>query len=166
MRVVCMDCQRTYRGEDKPIADGEEISHGLCIRCYATRVDAIETSVLHDWNEDEISRLPTGQVVLDGDMRVVRYSQSESRKTGIPAHLVLGRDFFSDIAPCMVSKQISEWCHQNVHSPTLRWKQIDWLLKLQIGDQVAALDLCAGKGRVVILIERELGDSATSSVGS
>jgi hypothetical protein len=40
-----------------------------------------------------------------------------------------------------------------VNSATLNETSIDWLLKLRSGDRVASLEMCAGKGRVTILVD-------------
>ena len=92
--------------------------------------------------------------MLDHELRVIRYSQAEQTLAGLSAEDVLRRRFFEDIAPCMVGEQISEWCLKHLHADTLVYKSIDWLLRLRVGDQMASLDMCAGKGRVVILIDR------------
>lgn len=149
-----MDCRRIFRGAESESHDDELVSHGLCIRCYAKRVDAIETTELQDWTAADLAELPTGQIILDERLRVVRYSETESLHSAIPVESTLGRDFFGEIAPCMVGEEISMWCRRHLHSHDLKWKSIDWLMKLEIGDQLATLDICAGQGRIRILIER------------
>lgn len=49
----------------------------------------------------EIDALPFGVVRLDDALRVVFYSKTEGRLSGYGSRPVLGRIFFTEIAPCM-----------------------------------------------------------------
>jgi photoactive yellow protein len=48
----------------------------------------------------ELDALPYGMIQLDSRGVVLRYSQAESRLSGLAAGDVVGRRFFDDIAPC------------------------------------------------------------------
>lgn len=156
MTTVCMDCQKVC-GKARPPGNSEEASpktsHGLCVRCYAARMGAIETTELGEWVDSEINRLPTGKIILDDQLRVIGYSKEEEILTGLIAAEILGKTFFEDVAPCMDGEALSGWCARHVNDPTLTDTSIDWLLKLRSGDRVASLELCAGKGRVTILVD-------------
>jgi photoactive yellow protein len=48
----------------------------------------------------ELDALPYGMIQLDAHGRILRYSQAETRLSGRAAADVVGRDFFTDVAPC------------------------------------------------------------------
>lgn len=49
----------------------------------------------------ELDDLPFGVVRLDHQGRVVAYIATEAELSGRGARAVLGRDFFTDVAPCL-----------------------------------------------------------------
>ncbi len=156
MTTICMDCQRvcgTAPSLEDASTQAPSASHGLCVRCYAARMGAIETSELKYWVDSDVNRLPTGKIILDKDLRVIGYSKEEESLTGLIAAEIIGREFFVDVAPCMNAAALSGWCARHVDDQTLTDTSIDWLLKLRSGDRVASLELCAGKGRVTILVD-------------
>lgn len=48
----------------------------------------------------DLDRLPYGAIVLDATGRVVAYNDTESRMARLPVEAVLGRNFFTEVAPC------------------------------------------------------------------
>ena len=102
MTTVCMDCQKVC-GKSRPPGNSEEASpktsHGLCVRCYATRMGAIETTELTTWVDSEVNRLPTGKIILDEQLCVIGYSKEEEKLTGLISAEILGKKFFADVAP-------------------------------------------------------------------
>ena len=57
--------------------------------------DRIETM-----SDGEIDRLPVGVLLLDAAGTVLKYSATESRFTGLLPEEAIGRNFFTEIAPC------------------------------------------------------------------
>jgi len=57
-------------------------------------------NVLGKMTEGEIDRLAFGAVQIDATGRVLSYNAAESGITGRAAASVIGRNFFSDVAPC------------------------------------------------------------------
>ena len=53
---------------------------------------------------DELDRLPFGAIQLDRDGKIMQYNATESEISGRNSSAVIGRNFFSDIAPCTQSK--------------------------------------------------------------
>lgn len=49
---------------------------------------------------DQLDGLPYGAIVLDATGRVLAYNDTESRMARLPAEAVLGRNFFTEVAPC------------------------------------------------------------------
>jgi photoactive yellow protein len=52
-------------------------------------------------SEPEIDRLGFGVIRLDDDGRVLFYSKAEARLSGYGDRPIIGRVFFTEIAPCM-----------------------------------------------------------------
>jgi len=155
-----MDCKRACGKASAPSPKGNDTeassgatSHGLCVQCYALRMGAVETEELVDWVDSDINRLPTGKILLDAHLRIVGYSKEEESLTGLIASEIMGKEFFKEVAPCMQGEALSEWCADHVDDDALVETSLDWLLKLRSGDRVASLEMCAGKGRVTILVD-------------
>jgi photoactive yellow protein len=50
--------------------------------------------------EEELDALPYGVIQLDADGVVLRYNASEARLSGLNKRKVVGKNFFTQIAPC------------------------------------------------------------------
>lgn len=50
--------------------------------------------------EDDLDNLPFGAIRLDKDGKVLSYNAAEARLTGRDPKRVIGRNFFTDVAPC------------------------------------------------------------------
>ena len=55
---------------------------------------------LSSMSRDEVDDLPYGFLILDREGTIVLYNRYESRMSRLPAERVLGRSWFSEIAPC------------------------------------------------------------------
>jgi photoactive yellow protein len=51
-------------------------------------------------SEQELDTLPFGAIRLDKDGRILSYNMTESKLTGRDPKRVIGRNFFTDVAPC------------------------------------------------------------------
>lgn len=51
-------------------------------------------------NEHDLDRLPFGAIRLNADGTIVSYNQHEARLTGRSPERVLGKNFFTEVAPC------------------------------------------------------------------
>jgi len=50
--------------------------------------------------ESELDQLPFGAIRLDKQGKVLSYNMTESKLTGRDPKRVIGRNFFTDVAPC------------------------------------------------------------------
>jgi photoactive yellow protein len=48
----------------------------------------------------ELDRLPYGMIQLDATGRVLKYNAVESRLASLPQETTIGKQFFSEVAPC------------------------------------------------------------------
>ncbi len=55
---------------------------------------------LENLSKDELDRLPFGVIQVDNVGRVLSYNAAESRLSGFTPQQVLGRNFFTEVAPC------------------------------------------------------------------
>jgi photoactive yellow protein len=101
LRVVCAWCRRTIR---EPTPGPGEValprdSHGMCLTC--ARVLAVfPTEDLFEYEPADYDRLPFGLVELDAAGRVCAYNAAEASLSGLGARQIIGRPFFSEVAPC------------------------------------------------------------------
>ena len=71
-----------------------EGSHGICPPCYR------ELRGIPDLSEPELDELPFGVIVLSADGVVRAYNRAEGELAQREPDGVIGRNFFSEIAPC------------------------------------------------------------------
>ncbi|MFM2044537.1 MAG: hypothetical protein RLY86_3113 [Pseudomonadota bacterium] len=65
----------------------------------ARLIEDIDGSI--DWlNQAEFDALPFGAIQVDGSGIIHRYNRTESRLSGRVVERVIGRNFFTDVAPC------------------------------------------------------------------
>lgn len=50
--------------------------------------------------ENELDRLPFGAIRLDREGKILSYNQAEAALSGRRKEIVLGKNFFTDVAPC------------------------------------------------------------------
>lgn len=68
---------------------------------FRSDVDAIDALYAADaLSSPELDTLPYGMIQLDRQGVVLRYSQAETRLSGLAADACVGRSFFDEIAPC------------------------------------------------------------------
>ena len=64
----------------------------------ATAVDALYAA--DTLNSDELDALPYGMIQLDANGRILKYNAVESRLASLPQAQAVGREFFTEVAPC------------------------------------------------------------------
>ncbi len=70
--------------------------------------DVSVVEMLSTMDEAALDGLPFGVVGLDGENMVQLYNAHEERYSGLPRGIVVGRHFFSDVAPCMNNYMVAE----------------------------------------------------------
>ena len=111
--VLCAWCA-TLIGQS-----GVEHSHGVCRTCYR------ELRGIPDLSSAELDDLPFGVIVLAEDGTVLAYNRAESDLTGREPIRVIGRNFFTEIAPCTSVQAFlgafREFCQGNEPSRTFQF---------------------------------------------
>jgi photoactive yellow protein len=69
-----------------------------------TLPDSLDARNLFDWLEtaspDDLDRLPFGMVTMTPDCTVQHYNLAEAKLSGLTPDRVIGRHFFTAVAPC------------------------------------------------------------------
>jgi len=69
-------------------------SHGICPACYR------QLRGVPDLSEAKLDELPFGVIVLSEDGAVLAYNRAEEDLAGRRSVDVIGRNFFTEVAPC------------------------------------------------------------------
>jgi photoactive yellow protein len=64
--------------------------------------------------ETELDALPFGAIRLDKDGKVLTYNMTESKLTGRDPKRVIGRNFFTEVAPCTNVQTFAGRFHEGV----------------------------------------------------
>lgn len=94
-RSICAWCQRILKDGDTSLPE----THGICASCAAEH-NFFQVYSLHDASDALLDRLPFGTIRLDEDGIILAYNQWESELSQQSVGSVLGRSFFTDVAPC------------------------------------------------------------------
>ncbi|MEO6595633.1 MAG: PAS domain-containing protein [Planctomycetota bacterium] len=94
---------------NKPIcASATDDSHGICLDCLPGTF-SIPVESLAELSREQLDTLPYGIVVLDEHDRLLEYNDAESRLARRPRREVLGKGFFTEVAPYTNVEQLSGW---------------------------------------------------------
>lgn len=84
-----------------PITSASAIDpHDVDSKSASEMLDAADTMV-----PDELDRLPFGMIQLDRTGRILNYNAVESKLASMPREHALGKQFFTEIAPCTKVQQ-------------------------------------------------------------
>lgn len=72
-------------------------SHGICPACTDVHMPGGPLAAL---TPADLDRLPFGLIRLSGDGTILSYNKAESDNAGRTAESVVGRNFFTQVAPC------------------------------------------------------------------
>jgi PAS domain-containing protein len=95
VQVLCAWCNTTIREGDAH----KESSHGICFACVQG-MGLFPTEDIGGLSQEQLDALPIGVIELDRSGVVRRYNATEARAAGLDAQRVVGRHFFTEVAPC------------------------------------------------------------------
>ena len=58
-------------------------------------------------SRDELDELPFGAIEVDGEGTILQYNAAEARLAGLDPKQVLGKNFFTEVAPCTNVKEFA-----------------------------------------------------------
>ena len=119
---VCAWCSLVEAGAAN--VDTKNITHGICAECYSGEFIDKPLSLL---SEEEFDLLPFGGFMLDREAIVVKYNKMEESLSRFDRKDVIGKNFFSDIAPCTQVKDFLDRYQQLLASDVADLVQFDFV---------------------------------------
>ncbi len=116
-----------------------------------------EASSVDERSEAELDALPFGVIALDEEGTVLRYNLYESRFARLDRNQVLGRNFFTEIAPCTRTEAFEGRFHALVAAPEPDAAvQFDFVFDFTFGAQDVSVELlhAGNTRRFYLLINR------------
>lgn len=96
----------------------------------------------------ELDALPYGLVTLDAEGRVLHYNDTESRMVGLPKEQVIGRSFFTDVAPCARVREFEGRFRDLVRDPMgVRVQTFDFVFRFPRQEQQVTIVITPARAR-------------------
>jgi photoactive yellow protein len=111
---------------------------------------------LADLGPDQLDELPVGAVVIDAAGTVSAYNSYEAQLSHLDASVVIGRNFFRDIAPCTAVKAFEGRMREFMRSKERVSESFDYFFPFAHGPvdvTITFLKMPDGKS-ILIAIER------------
>lgn len=106
--------------------------------------------------DEELDQLPFGVIALEPSGKIARYNLAEARFARLDRNQVLGRGFFSEVAPCTQTPEFQGRFQRFVRpGNTAPTERFEYLFDFKFGAQKVEVELSRGStGRVYLLINR------------
>jgi len=96
----------------------------------------------------ELDALPYGLICLDAEGRVVHYNDTESRMARLPKGKVIGRNFFTDVAPCTRVREFEGQFRELVRDPSrIRVRSFDFVFRFLHSEQNVTIIMTPARTR-------------------
>jgi len=89
----------------------------------------------------ELDTYPDGVIVLSPDGSIVRYNKTEASLARRSADETIGRNFFTDVAPCTAVKDFQGRFNAFVADPTAHVDRFDFIFRFAWGRQDVAITM-------------------------
>jgi photoactive yellow protein len=130
-------------------------THGICTLCIADLgVYPIES--LMDYDRESFDDLPFGIVEVDAEGRVLTYNKWEEELAGRNRSQTLGRNFFSEVAPCTGVAEFEGRFRELVAAGEPAREQLEFLFRFPGGDILVSVALTWSPelGRGFVLVQK------------
>ncbi|HEX3464595.1 MAG TPA: PAS domain-containing protein [Candidatus Elarobacter sp.] len=120
-------------------------------------MDGTDAERILGLGEDEIDALPFGLIAVDAAGTIRRYNAYESRLSRLSKDRVLGRNFFTEIAPCTAVKEFQGRFERFAAEPGEGAESFDFEFRFPFGRQfvnVTFLRSGKAKSQISILVNR------------
>lgn len=149
LRRVCAWCGKVMHegGADAVV------THGICATCAAeSGVYPVED--VHLLDAAQLDELPWGTIELDPAGQVLSYNVAEERIAGLSRVQTLGRNFFTEVAPCTGVREFRGSYDELVRSDSPGPVRFDFVFRFPGGDRLVdiALSYDAGRRRGTLLV--------------
>jgi photoactive yellow protein len=151
-QTVCAWCQQPIRAS----ATAED-SHGICLDCLP-EVFSIPVESLLQMDQTRLDALPYGFVVLDERDAVVEFNAFEAELARMRREDVLGRNFFTEVAPCTNVEQLGGWVRRARANGVDATTQVMFVFGFRFGRRLVDITLSfLAATKTVTLVVRETG---------
>jgi photoactive yellow protein len=97
---------------------------------------------------NELDQLPYGLICIDAQGRVVHYNDTESRLARLPKERVVGRNFFTDVAPCTRVREFEGEFLALVRDPSsVRVRSFDFIFRFRHSEQHVTIVMTPARQR-------------------
>ena len=97
---------------------------------------------------NELDQLPYGLICIDAQGRVVHYNDAESRLARLPKERVVGRNFFTDVAPCTRVREFEGEFQALVKDPSsVRVRSFDFIFRFRHSEQHVTIVMTPARQR-------------------
>ncbi len=159
--MVCAWCG-TALADVPGSAYGEPVWYGMCEPCAGGPGRGLfPTQSLYEMTAGEYDALPFGLLELDRDGTVVKYNAAEEVLSGCRRDDVLGRKFFTEVAPCTRVQEFEGVLQEMLARGEDARHAFDFVFKFAGGDRFVHVVLCyeASRERALILVQVATADT-------
>lgn len=136
MRTVCAWCGKPLRP-----GDGDApVSHGMCAAC-AGESGVFPVEELLSMTAAEFDLLPFGIVELDATGTVLSYNRAEERLAGFDRARFLGKNFFTQVAPCTQVALFQGQYEELTRSAEVGEREFSFVFRFATGERLVAIHL-------------------------
>jgi photoactive yellow protein len=93
--TICAWCQKILVERSPKLP----ISHGICLMCMVDE-HPFPNETIESMSHEHLNRLPFGVIRLTAEGTIIAYNDSESSISRRRAVDVIGKNFFTEVAPC------------------------------------------------------------------
>ena len=131
-----------------------EISHGICVRCVQNE-DLAPVERLAELTEKQADMLPYGLIELNVTGHVRLYNAAESQLANRSKAQVVGRHFFTEVAPCTHLQELEAKFNALVRQNEMGRRELDFVFAFDTGEVHVHIVLCydADTRKTTLLIQ-------------
>lgn len=130
------------------------MSHGMCLAC-AKSTEALAFEQLGEFSQAQLDALPLGVIELDPRGIVTAYNKAEARYSGLSPDRVLGRHFFTGVAPCTQVASFAGRFDRMVQATAPVRERLDFIFAFDSGERLASITMNwdPGRERMTVLVD-------------
>ena len=110
--------------------------------------DGIDFGAIAKLTPDKLDGLPYGLITLDAVGRVIHYNDTEARLVGLPKDRVIGKNFFTEVAPCTRLREFEGRFMELAADPVnVRVQTFDFVFRFAKGEQHVTVVITPARAR-------------------
>jgi len=122
---------------------------------YVNKSDVLEDAIF-TMDRGDLDAYPDGVITLAPDGSIVRYNKTEASLARRTADETIGRNFFTDVAPCTAVKDFQGRFDAFVANKSLAVERFDFVFRFAWGRQDVAITMLRkpGNDEVTLIVAR------------